>query len=112
MPDVDEFIPRSPVHPMPDLPGAAKAKVDPTCSAILEAVDELRRLDGRLAAIVEPLPASNGEFSHLSEIRGAVEVVRADLLADALDTLLAVANGDVAELRRRFEQRHQWLEGE
>lgn len=73
-------------------------------------VAELRELDRRLEDLIEPLPAGDGSFKVLAEIRGTVETVRTDLLDDAIATLEALAVASDRELRRRFDERLSWLE--
>ncbi len=66
-------------------PIPARRPADAPQSTILELAAELRRLDERLDEIASGLPQVNGEFNLLAEIRGAVDVVRSDLLADAIE---------------------------
>ena len=77
--------------------------------AIKDATAELRRVDRQLAEIAERLPQANGEFDMLAELRGAVDVVRSDLLADAIATLATAASATESDLRCRFTERHGWL---
>jgi hypothetical protein len=77
--------------------------------AIKDATAELRRVHNQLAEIAEHLPQANGQFNMLAELRGAVDVVRADLLADAITTLAGAALADESSLRRRFTERQSWL---
>jgi hypothetical protein len=80
-----------------------------TQRAIKDATAELRRVDRQLAEIAERLPQANGEFDMLAELRGAVDVVRCDLLADAITTLAAASLADESNLRGRFTERQGWL---
>jgi hypothetical protein len=77
--------------------------------AIQRAAGDLRRLDQSLADIARDLPQGNGDFDMLTELRGAVDVVRSDLLADAVETLTVAATADETELRRRFDERRHLL---
>ncbi len=86
-----------------------RSPVNDVQSAVQEATAELRRLDHRLAEISEHLPQANGEFDMLAELRGAVDVVRSDLLADAIVTLDTTASVTEADLRCRFTERQGWL---
>ena len=45
----------------------------------------------------------------LAELRGAIETVRSDLLADAVDTLTVAATAEEADLRRHFTERQGLL---
>jgi hypothetical protein len=83
--------------------------VHDTQRAIKDATEELRRVDRQLAEITERLPQANGEFDMLAELRGAVDVVRTDLLADAIATLDVASTADESNLRGRFVERQSWL---
>jgi hypothetical protein len=83
--------------------------VEDTQRAIKDATAELRQVDRQLAEIAEHLPQANGEFDMLAELRGAVDVVRTDLLADAITTLVTAALADESNLRGRFVERQSWL---
>jgi hypothetical protein len=83
--------------------------VHDTQRAIKYATEELRRVDRQLAEIAEKLPQANGEFDMLAELRGAVDVVRVDLLGDAIATLATASLDDESSLRRRFTARQGWL---
>ena len=83
-----------------------------------EARRELGRLASDLDAIsrridrfVGRLPRNGGRFDPLAELGEGAGCVRADLLSDAVETLVALATLETAELRRRFEERQRWLEG-
>jgi hypothetical protein len=82
--------------------------VEDTQRAIKDATAELRRVDRQLAEIAERLPQANGEFDMLAELRGTVDVVRSDLLADAITTL-AASLADESSLQGRFTERQGWL---
>jgi hypothetical protein len=86
-----------------------RSPVNDTQRAIKDTTAELRRLDRQLAEIAEHLPQANGEFDMLAELRGAVDVVRTDLLADAITTLATAAMADESNLRGRFTERQGWL---
>jgi hypothetical protein len=86
-----------------------RSPVHDTQRAIKDATEELRRVDRQLAEIAEHLPQANGEFDMLAELRGAVDVVRVDLLADAIATLATASLVDESSLRRRFTARQGWL---
>jgi septal ring factor EnvC (AmiA/AmiB activator) len=83
--------------------------VHDTQRAIKDATEELRRVDRQLAKVAADLPQANGEFDMLAELRGAVDVVRLDLLADATATLATASLVDESSLRRRFTARQGWL---
>ncbi len=78
-------------------------------SAIQDATAELRRVDRQLTEIAANLPQANGEFDMLAELRGAVDAVRADLLADAIATLDTAATATESDLRCRFTERQGLL---
>ncbi len=86
-----------------------RSPVSDVQSAIHETTAELRRLDRRLAEISDSLPQANGEFDMLAELRGAVDTVRSDLLADAIATLDTAASVTEPDLRCRFTERQGWL---
>jgi septal ring factor EnvC (AmiA/AmiB activator) len=86
-----------------------QSPVHDTQRAIKDATEELRRVDRQLAKIAEHLPQANGEFDMLAELRGAVDVVRVDLLGDAIATLATASLVDQSSLRRRFTARQGWL---
>jgi hypothetical protein len=86
-----------------------RSPVHDTQRAIKDATEELRRVDRQLAKIAEHLPQANGEFDMLAELRGAVDVVRVDLLGDAIATLATASLVDESSLRRRFTARQGWL---
>jgi septal ring factor EnvC (AmiA/AmiB activator) len=82
-----------------------RSPVHDTQRAIKDATEELRRVDRQLADIAKHLPQANGEFDMLAELRGTVDVVRVDLLGDAIATLATAALADESSLRRRFTAR-------
>ena len=74
--------------------------------------DDLRALDALIGGIAQELPNSGPSFDALAEVGEGLRCVRTDLLADAIETLDALATLDDTELRRRFERRQGWLEAE
>ena len=74
--------------------------------------DDLRALDALLGGISQELPNGGPSFDTLAEVGEGLRCVRADLLADAIETLDALATLDDGELRRRFDRRQGWLEAE
>ena len=70
--------------------------------------ESLHRIDERLAESVRRLPASSDRFDALAEVRAAIECVRADLLTDAIATLLAVAVSSESQLQACYEERRKW----
>ncbi len=86
-----------------------RSSVSDVQSAIQEATAEFRRLDQRLAEISDGLPQTNGEFDILAELRGAVDIVRTDLLVDVIATLHTAATATESDLRCRFTERQGWL---
>ena len=70
-------------------------------STLLQIADELRRLDGRLAAVVDSIEPGRG--NQLSdELRGGAQCIRTDLLSDAIDTLCALGGAtEESAVRRR-----------
>ena len=88
----------------------AAPTLDAVRDAIRENLAELRRIDRWLARLAALLPEPSADFDQGAEIRGAIEAVRIDLLADAAETLSLAAEGSVEELRRRYRQRQEWLE--
>jgi len=105
------------VHPSPKCPPRSRSAgrrrrrslVAGVRCALRDAAAELRQLDGRLAGIGRELPQPDAEFDVLAELRGAVDVVRTDLLADAIDTLASAAAASEPALRCRFAERQGWL---
>ncbi len=86
-----------------------RSHVSDVQTAIQDATAELQRLDHRLGEIGDTLPQANGEFDMLAELRGAVDDVRSDLLADAIATLDTAATATESDLRCRFTERQGWL---
>ena len=82
--------------------------------AIGSLVQDLRAFDHRIRSLVETLPVPTAKFHPLSELAAGLSCVRSDLLADAIETLEALAKLDDDTLRQRFEDRRRWLvdEGE
>lgn len=84
-------------------------------AAVLEVALELQRLDQRLFEIGESLvlPVDVGKMRHdrvprtvVAEIYGIMEMVRSEPLAEAISSLLKVAQTNEAELREEFFERH------
>jgi len=120
MPDYRDCTPPSPPSTDPDpLPHRSRDRGDgsdgspPTLSDARRALDgaagELRAVDRRLAELARRLPVPGERFSALAELRGAVDCVRADLLADAVDTLTTAASRGEPALRRAFLERRRRL---
>ena len=86
-------------------PGTA---LGPAQTAIREMAESLDKIDERLAESVRRLPASSDQFDALAEVRAAIECVRADLLKDAVKTLLAVAASSESQLQACYEERQKW----
>ena len=80
----------------------------PAQAALREMAESLHRIDERLAESVCRLPASSDRFDALAEVRAAIECVRADLLTDAITTLLAVAASSESQLQACYEERRKW----
>ncbi len=75
-----------------------------------EILGQLQQIDDQFADLSSSLPEPTAQFDARAELRGAVECVRTELLADVIATLVkAVAASDL-ELRLGFETRRQlWL---
>ncbi len=119
-PAVDRPESASHSGPVPDS-GVAEAQ-----KALRAAASELQAVDQRLSGVAERLAvlgsttappggsrgagrgATNG-FVILAELRGAIDCVRADLLADAIMTLDAAGTMTEDELRRRCAERRRVL---
>ena len=86
-----------------------RTRIADTQSAIKGATTELRRIDRQLTELTERLPQANGKFNMLAELRGAVDIVRADLLADAITTLDAAAIATESDLRGCHSERRGFL---
>ena len=80
--------------------------------AIGTLLKDLRALDSLIGGIARELPEPEASFDALAEVGKGLRCVKTDLLADAIETLDTLATLDDAELRRRFEQRQEWLEVE
>ncbi len=78
--------------------------LETTRTAILHVVEELQRLDNRLAWIGKDLPQLQlgQSFSIPAELRGAIDTVRFDLLSDAIATLAHVCQASEREHKHRF----------
>lgn len=70
---------------------------------------DLKSLDAVVGGIARELPDPEASFDALAELGEALRCVKTDLLADAIETLDALATLDDAELRRRYEQHQEWL---
>ncbi len=55
------------------------------------------------------LPEPGPEFDPMAELHAAMDCVRRELLADAVETLHLVATLSEDQLRERFEERRTWL---
>ncbi len=105
MPD---FSKSTPTTPHADRPAGRRRRRSPVSDvqiAIMGAAGDLRRLDQRLADLARALPQANGDCGMLAELRGILDAVRSDLLADAVDTLTVAATAEETDLRRRFDER-------
>lgn len=80
--------------------------------AIRAVTADLRALDALVGGIAQELPRAGESFDVLAEVGEGLRCVRTDLLADAIETLDALATLEDTELRRRFERRQGWLEAE
>ncbi len=78
--------------------------LETTHAAILHVVEELKRLDNRLAWISKDLPQLQlGQgFSVHAELRGAIDTVRVDLLRDAISTLNLVCQASERNHHDRY----------
>ena len=74
--------------------------------------EDLRALDALIGGIAQELPPARETFDALAEVGEGLRCVKADLLADAVETLQVIATSNEADLLRRFEQRQSWLEAE
>ena len=109
MPDCSQSTPTTPHADTPPGRHRRRSSVSDVQTAIKGAAGDLRRLDQRLADIARDLPQGNGAFDMLADLRGALDTVRSDLLAAAVDTLTVAATADETELRRRFDERQGLL---
>jgi len=73
---------------------------------------KLRESDAELEQLCGTLPEPTEDFDARAELRGTLECVRNDLLADAVSTLRAAARRSEEEWRQVFEQRFQLLVSE
>lgn len=113
MSDCPNSTPPSPTGPSPGdgQPAGNQATGPGSQSAIQSVATELRRIDNRLAEISRRLQGSGDPrgFDVPTELRGAVDCVRSDLLTDAIETLSFAATASEADLHRSFEERQRWL---
>jgi len=112
--DAGSNRPSTAAAPAPSSAIAADARCDlpSTRKTLREVATELRSLDGRLAFAAQALvdiPDTGDGFSMLCELRGAIDGVREDLLADAIETLEVAGTLSEGELRRRFAERRRLL---
>ena len=103
-----DSTPRNGTTPGGDRPPLGTSAGD-TQDTLREIAAELRQLDTRLAEIAGTLPLGGATFNAPGELRGAVDCVRVDLIADAIESLETVGNASEAELNKRFEERQRWL---
>ncbi len=109
MPDWENPTPQRPLAPSGHRSGDSDSRlVGATQRAMLAAASDLEAVAERLAHLAERLPPPLGRRRYLAELRGAIDCVRSDLLADAVDTLKATATLDEAELRRSDLRRVAW----
>ena len=90
-------------------PAATATALRSARTTLRETVGTLRQIDELLAASIQGLPAPSRQFDPAAELRAAAECVRADLLADAIETLHAASNASESQLRSCFEERQRWL---
>lgn len=100
-------------HQSPPTQSAANASanerpgVGDVRARLRDAAEHLRQVEADLQSIASEIPKTDG-FDVGNELRDAADCVCRDLLADAIETLIAVANADEAELRRCHQERQQW----
>ena len=70
---------------------------------------DLRTIDERLGTLAAAIPQPGDDFELLEELGVGVRCVRGDLLADAIETLEALAYVDDDGLCRRYEERQRLL---
>ena len=82
--------------------------------AIACLAEKVHDIDRRIESLTSKMPEAGSSFDVLAELGAGLRCVRSDLLADAVETLDALASLDDEALRQRFEERRQWLvdEGE
>ncbi len=66
----------------------------------LETAAELKELDGRLAVLAKSIVPQTGRVLP-GELRGGAQIVRTDLLRDAIETLQALGGASEEGVRRR-----------
>ena len=84
-----------------------RPSVDGVRARLRDAAEHLRQVEADLQSIASEIPKNDG-FDVGNELRDAADCVCRDLLADAIETLMAVADADEAELRRCHQERQQW----
>ncbi len=67
----------------------------------LETAAELQELDGRLAALAESIMTTGSGSVLPGELRGGAQIVRTDLLRDAIQTLQALGGANEEDVMRR-----------
>ena len=75
---------------------------------LLVQADTLDHLCRQIKEFCRALPESSHGFAPLAEVRAAMDCVRRDLLADAVETLRGAAGFTEEELENRFEERRKW----
>jgi hypothetical protein len=73
--------------------------------AVLEVSIRLQKVGDQLADLSSGLPEPAEKFDIKAELRGVLECVRNDLLADAVNTLRAAATRDEAGFRGELQKR-------
>jgi hypothetical protein len=79
---------------------------------VLEVSIRLREVSDQLADLSSALPEPAEKFDMRAELRGVLECVRSDLLADAVNTLRAAATRDEAGFRGELRKRLALQRGE
>ena len=80
--------------------------------AIACLAEKVHDIDRRIGALTSTMPEAGTSFDVLAELGAGLRCVQSDLLADVIETLEALASLDDEALRRRFEERRQWLVAE
>lgn len=79
---------------------------------LLKVRARLYESDTDLEQLCATLPKPTEDFDAQAELRGTLECVRTDLLADALSTLKAACRRTKEEWRQHFEERSRLLVSE